>query len=39
MLHVIDFWGHGSNTDLNKRIVTIQKASVRVVLSKKPRGL
>ena len=38
MLYGIDFWGHGSNTEL-KRIVTIQKASVRVVLSKKPRGL
>ena len=36
MLYGLEFWGHASDTDL-KRVLTIQKATVRVVLNKKPR--
>ena len=36
MLYGIEFWGHASDTDL-KRVLTIQKATVRVILNKKPR--
>ena len=36
MLYRIEFWGHASDTDL-KRVHTIQKASIRVILNKKPK--
>ena len=36
MLYGIEFWGHASDTDL-KRVLTIQKATVRVILNKNPR--
>ena len=36
MLYGIEFRGHASDTDL-KRILTIQKATFRVILNKKPR--
>ena len=36
LLYGIEFWGHAAATDL-KRIAVIQKASLRVILKKKPR--
>ena len=34
MLHGIGLWGHASDTEL-KRVLTIQIATVRVILNKK----
>jgi hypothetical protein len=35
VIYGIEFWGHGNKTDL-KRIITLQKAALRIVLKIKP---